>query len=224
MKRLPLLMILVLLPIKGVLAGDLRIGGETKVAPYRLVRLYPIDAPPDAAVIWDVYPEEKADIQEEKGGRLFFVAPPGTYRIKLRTIKGIEVQTARETITIGKADPLPPEPDPDDPAPPKPSGPLTILVVEETADRTAQRAAMFANAELRARIAEKKHTWRLVDKDVIDKMTGLPPTDVAPWIARTAKTGLPALFLFAPDGTIFYEGKLPETAPALVELLKKNGG
>lgn len=93
------------------LAAPPAIQGETNVAQYKLVQLSVSDAPPDAAVLWDVYPEEVVDVREFSDGSFIFTGPPGTYRIKMRLISGRQVDTFRAIVTIG-GNPNPPAPGP----------------------------------------------------------------------------------------------------------------
>lgn len=115
MKRSVMSCVMLVILSVPLLAADLKITGETVVAPYRLVELSANGADADAALLWDVYPEELADIREVNG-RLIFVAPPGVYKVKLRTVKGKVVDTARATVTI-TGTPIPPEPIPPNPTP-----------------------------------------------------------------------------------------------------------
>ena len=105
------------------LAAPPAIQGETNVSQYKLVQLSVSDAPADAAILWDVYPEESADIREFSDGTFIFTGPPGTYRIKMRLINGRQVDTFRTIVTIG-GDPNPPIPGPGPGPGPKPVEPV----------------------------------------------------------------------------------------------------
>lgn len=133
MKRLyPALTMFTLLMLAGIgWAGDLKIiGPSDPVAVYKAVRLKAQGGPENAAVIWDIIPEEAADIIREDD-QLIFVAPPGDYKIKCRTILGRTVETARFTVKIGvKAPepmPKPPDPKPTDPPPTQPPSPAGLV-------------------------------------------------------------------------------------------------
>jgi hypothetical protein len=110
-----------LIALAGPLSGEVRITGETKVPRDRMVRLGVEGATDAASFMWDVAPEELADIEEHVDGRLLFTGPPGTYRVKVRAqwIKEgkIITQTARATVVIEESGPTPPVPPPpvDDP-------------------------------------------------------------------------------------------------------------
>ena len=103
--------------------AQLKITGELKLSPYKLVRLTAEGAKDGSALIWDVDKEEVADV-EELPGRLLFTGPPGQYRIKCRAITLVNgktnVETARTVVTIGDAPPPGPEPGPDPPPTPMP--------------------------------------------------------------------------------------------------------
>src|SRR5262249_55899153 len=62
-------------------AEPLKIVGPDKSEPHRLVRLQAAGDLKDAALVWDVFPEEHADIEELPGGRLLLIGPPGTYKV-----------------------------------------------------------------------------------------------------------------------------------------------
>lgn len=50
-----------------------------------------------AAVIWDVSPEDKADVREMPNGVLLFAGPPGEYRLKARVIRQRDGMTSVDT-------------------------------------------------------------------------------------------------------------------------------
>lgn len=95
-------------------AGPLAIQGPTRSDPYKLVELIAVGDITNRALIWDVFPEDTADLRELPGGRIVFTGPPGTYRIKLRAIRlqgeAITTETARFSVTIDK--PFNPQPVP----------------------------------------------------------------------------------------------------------------
>ena len=88
----------------------LSIVGPATAAPYRIVELSASGELTGRALIWDVAPEDGSDVREMSGGKLIMVGPPGTYRIKLRSILfrdgAVSVETARHTLTITA--PVPP--------------------------------------------------------------------------------------------------------------------
>lgn len=94
----------------------LTIDGPPESKPYRLVELVATNAQPDAALIWDVSPEDTADVRELPGGRLVMTGPPGTYKVKLRAIRFVDGKTsaesARMTLVITGTNPIVPKPNP----------------------------------------------------------------------------------------------------------------
>jgi len=94
------------------------IKGNLTVDQYKLVQLSVPGVPDDTAVLWDVFPEENADIREFADGSLIFTGPPGEYKIKLRLIQGRNVTTIRSSVKITSN--VPPGP----PNPPNPPSPI----------------------------------------------------------------------------------------------------
>jgi hypothetical protein len=90
-------------------------GADVKAAPYTIIRLSADNVDPDAAVVWDVTPEDAVSFDDRTDNILAFTAPPGTYRVRLLTIKGKEVKKARTTVVIGDSVPPAPPVDPSDP-------------------------------------------------------------------------------------------------------------
>jgi hypothetical protein len=87
-----------------VVVGQVEIVGPATVEPFRLVELAAKGDVAGKALVWDVTPEENADVRELPGGKVVFVAPPGVYRVKLRAIAvkdgATTVDTARHSVTV----------------------------------------------------------------------------------------------------------------------------
>ena len=119
--------------------------------------------------------------------------------------------------------PVPPTPTPDPPGPPVPvpSGPLCVLVLEESSQRTPMQALLYGSPVLRKYLAASGDTWNLVDKDTLDP-AGQPAWA---WATKRAKS-LPWMIVFRDKGPIYSEGALPPTMTAdeLVAILKKLRG
>ena len=203
--------------------AELKIEGNEKVAVYKTVRLKATGAAPDAAYIWDVDKEGDIDA-DESGAKFSFSAPPGVYRIKLRSVSlkdgKTTIETARFSVTVGPDLPDP-KPFPPDPGPgPKPPDPppalkqLWVVVIEETADAAETRGALFRDKALADRMRARGHKFRVADQDV-KTADGRTPADVAPWIERAKKAGLPRLFLVDQDGNALHEAAVPATAADL---------
>jgi hypothetical protein len=142
-----------LLALAAPAAAELKIAGELKVPANRIVRLSAEGAAEGAACIWDVSDEDRADLEELKGGRLLFTGPAGAYKVKLRAIRldrdgATQIETARATVVIGDPPPpVPPGPTPPGPTPPGPTPPgptpgpapipeagLRVLIVYESSE------------------------------------------------------------------------------------------
>lgn len=223
------LSLLLLLGLSGAAWGDLAISGETKVVPYKLVRLEAKGAPAGAAVLWDVYPEDVADVLELPGGRLVLTAPPGKYRVKCRTVSvkdgAVSVETARAVVEVTGGAPEPP-PGPG-PAPgPGPLPPITkawVVVVEETSEARAERGAFYADRDLVGYLKTKAWKLRVTDKDARDA-AGNVPADLAPYLRQAEGKPLPQVWVVDQAGTVRHQGALPASAADLVAVLRKVGG
>jgi len=109
-----------------------------------------------------------------------------------------------------------PEPTPDPTPAPPPAGPRWLVIIEESADRTASQAATLASPKLRAYLTENGHRLRIYDRDVV-------PAGCAKY-RDLAGDDLPACFVVDDEGQVLHRGPLPAAADALVELLKTHGG
>ena len=134
MSTTPFLLCLCLWAAPPAADPPLAINGNPTVREHRIVRLTAANVPEGAALIWDVSDEANVDI-EERDGAIWFVAPPGTYAVKLRAITfnaRRATATARLLVTVEvAARPPPVKPDPIKPIDPvKPiDGPLYFAVV-----------------------------------------------------------------------------------------------
>ena len=143
--------LLLVLLLGGSAFADVRIQGETKVPAYRIVRLSAAGDVDGAALVWDVDREDSVDLVEV-GGQLLLVAPPGTYKVKLRAFRTrdgkMSAETARATVVIGDAPPTPPGPGPvpPGPVPPSPDSPLVKeLKAAYQADTSPEKAKHLAS-------------------------------------------------------------------------------
>src|SRR5262245_14466825 len=125
-------------------------------------------------------------------------------------------------------EPKPPEPKPPEPMPPPLTGPLTVLIVyESAATMTAAQNAIIYGKKVRdalklkcavdATAADKK-AYRIWDKDIDASRVGKPWTDL---MARPRST-LPWVIMTV-GANIVFEGPLPTTPDAMVGLLNKFG-
>lgn len=220
-------------------AGDLEIVGATKVPLYDLVRLKAKGAPPGAVYFWSVTPRLKPTQAKRGKGCLDFCAAPGKYAVSLRAVwnkgktaeEGLDGEEVEVEVTVGPGlpdpKPLPPEPGPGPgPKPPDPLPALKqlwVVVIEETADAAETRGSLFRDKALADRMKAKGHKFRVADQDV-KTADGRAPADVAPWIERAKRAGLPRLFLIDQDGNALHEGPVPATASEILTAITKAGG
>lgn len=122
--------ILVVLFFASLVFAEVKIVGDTRSDPYKLVTLR-VTGADGAALIWDVSNEELISSREIPDGTIDLTAKPGTYKVKVRAVwmkdGRISVETARHTITFGDgpSPPVPPiPPDPKPPTPPDPKPPV----------------------------------------------------------------------------------------------------
>jgi hypothetical protein len=234
-----------LLLLAAPAAAELKIAGELKVPANRIVRLSAEGAAEGAACIWDVSDEDRADLEELKGGRLLFAGPAGAYKVKLRAIRldkdgATQIETARATVVIGDPPPpVPPGPTPPGPTPPGPTPPgptpgpapipeagLRVLIVYESSELSklppaqanvlyAKSVRDFLNASCAVGADGKTREWRIWDKDVD------PGQESAVWQAAMKRPRASVPWLLVSNGRTGYEGPLPATADDLLTLLKK---
>lgn len=211
-------------------AQGVRIAGETKVEPYKLVRLGADGVGPKAGVIWRVSPSKGVDKASSSGKtKLEFVAPPGVYTVDVLAVQlspdgTTLVDEASVTVTIGT--PEPPKP-PDPPLPPAPQG-LRVLMVYETSQSMPQAQAnvLFSQQvrdylQAKCVVGDDKKTreWRIWDKDTDVSLESKFWQDA---LGR-ARSSTPWIQVYA-GGKLAYEGALPADIPATLEVLKRFGG
>lgn len=143
----------------------------------------------------------------------------GEYRVLVDWNTGQD-QLAEHLITVGGTPgPVPPPVPPPDPTPPPPLAEMTVIVVEETKERTAEQAWVLLDPTVRQWMATNGHHFRLLDKD-------LTSADSRPWIDRATAppaTALPHLFISDNKGAVYYDGELPIGPIQMLELVKKWG-
>jgi hypothetical protein len=227
----------------GTVGAEVRITGELKVPPNRIVRLTADGDITGAGLIWDVSDEDRVD-PEEVGNRLLFTGPPGTYKVKLRAIRVKDgktgIETVRATVVIGEPGPPTPPTPPDPPVPPVPPTPppspapipvagFRVLMVYETAEVSKLPAAQqqvlysktvrdYLNSKCVPGPDNKTKEYRIYDKDV--DLTA----EAKLWqeAMKRPRTSVP--WLIVSDGKTGYEGPLPANVEDAMTLLKKFGG
>jgi len=113
--------------------------------------------------------------------------------------------------------PIPPPP----PPPPPPVEPLWgAVLIRETTNQTPELAALLTDQSLRSFFFGNSLAFRVADPDEKGS-DGKPPADLTPYIDRAKQVGLPRLFMLGTKGAVLYEGFVPDSAAALVDLTKK---
>jgi hypothetical protein len=129
---------------------------------------------------------------------------------------------AKHTLIIEGPQPEPnPKPDPAPVPPPGPVGKMWTVIVEESGQLTPAQGQIVTSKSVADWIQSKGHhkAW-VTDKDALDE-NDKRPASLKEYIAR-AKS-LPFLFLVSESGTVLFEGQLPESEAAVLQLMKKYG-
>lgn len=200
-----------------------------KVEPYRLIEF---KAAGDwESVLWEIEPEDRVDVRIGENGKSgIFVAPPGVYKLRAWATNFTQKKQtqAKHSITIGDPPPPPkPEPKPEPKPDPKPK-PTTLwgIIIEETAKRTSAHASVILSPKVES-LFEPAGRFLVLDAWRDDgARRDLGAASAYAKRADDLKVK-PALFIVDPDGTVYYEGRLPETVgevEALVAKIRREGG
>lgn len=209
-----------------------------KSAPW-LIELKARNVPKGTALVWDVTPEDRAQVRVVKTEQALLVAgPPGEYRVKCRLVRIVggepDVTELRETVTLtgGAAPPgpTPPGPKPPDPPTPAPVGFRVIFVYETSAPLTPAMQQVMFGEKVRTYLDAKTVAgaagkgYRRFDKDV--DATNERDKDIqALWGATKPQLPNP----FVPCVVVAVGGKaeilpFPATEDAALELFRKYAG
>lgn len=158
----------------------------------------------------------------------------GKYLLVKQEVVGTKVRTVAQTYLVIAG--LEPKPDPK-PAPspiPKPAPPVTarkisVVIVEETAEKSAARSVFFGDKALAEYWKSKGHPEPIVvDQHVRDGQTNLSPDKLKSYLDRAKGKKLPVIFLLdaATGQQLILESKVPgDIAPAeFLKLLQSLGG
>lgn len=229
------IVLFLLLLIPNPAWGQIRLVGPSEVPANRLVRLRTEGVPAGAVLFYDVFPEEKADVQH-CGDMVVFTGPPGEYTVKLRAVwqtqdkvlQGAETQWKG---SIGKGiDPKPPDPKPPDPRPPDPIPPspvpipvegLHVLIVYDDQAMTTlpqSQIDVLYSTELRAYLRSKGNNFRVWKKNTN------PTGDTKVWQDAFARPRKSLPWIVVSNGKTGYEGPLPATVAEALALVKQYGG
>ena len=111
---LSVLVLAVMSPVAMAEPGpSFRIVGDTQYPPHALVRLRVEGLDPKAAILWRVDPSNAVQRATTARHLLEFAAPPGRYEVELLVVVAspegeFRIDEARQTVTIGTRDPVPP--------------------------------------------------------------------------------------------------------------------
>jgi hypothetical protein len=149
---------------------------------------------------------------------------PGPIRIRA-TVNGSgdgpPVVAGCVVIEIAGGSPAPPIPPV--PTPPVAGRAAAFVVIEETADATADRALYFTDPRLAAVVRDQKLKYQVLDQNAVDA-TGSPPAGLKGYLDRAKGKKLPRLFVIDAGGKLLFEGDLPASAAGLAETLKRYKG
>jgi hypothetical protein len=212
-------------------------GEDVRVDANKIVRLKADVTSADDLVFWSVDKEEQVDAEELPGGKLYFAAPPGVYRVKCVVVPVKDGKIAggqkatRYVVTIGPPGPVPPGPNPP-PVPPQPApidGPgFRVMVIYETDGLAklpkgqldilyAKSVRDYLNAKAAPTADGGKRGWYIVDQNV--DFSG----ESKVWQDAFRRPRAQTPWVIVSDGKTGYEGPLPADVPAMLALLKKYG-
>jgi hypothetical protein len=191
------------------LLGALQIVGpsQVEVGDLAVFRFEPADVP----VAWGVLPEAARErclevlLPDGKRALVFSSGRPMQVTIIAAAYVHGQVYLTFHSFLNGSNSPTPPNPgpgpspNPDDPKPPRPVPPFILLWIEETTERTAAQAQAQNDMEIRQALQRAGWQFRVVDKDIRNEK-GETPGDLAPWIEKAIKSGLPRLFVIDKTG------------------------
>jgi hypothetical protein len=213
--------------------GETTITAPDKADPGSLVTIQAKTDKPFGA--WAVIPPSEAVATDSNSSRLYWAAPCGAGQqafvlaassqpvsiqvldiLGSRTIvisSSAPVEVASHTVTVGEPAPSPPPP-----TPPTPTvKTLYGFVVEERHDRTWQVSRILLSAAVRAALQD--HLF-VIDQDTVDKGDQVPAFWKG-WLDATKGKLLPYLFLANENGETVWEGVLPTTEQATLDLIAK---
>ena len=123
-----------------------------------------------------------------------------------------------------------PEPNPQpDPSPnpnpnpqPIPHGPISLIWIEESSERTPEQAKAITDQAIRDALKKAGWSLRIADVDVINEY-GQPPDDLAAFIAAARRDGVPRLFATDDKGAEIFNGKAPANRDEFLAILRRLG-
>jgi len=147
----------------------------------------------------------------------FVTSVPGEYRL-LVDWNYEQNQLVEHVVKVG-VNPQP-DPDPNPPPPPLPVKNLTVLVVEETSQRTADQFRTLSYPPLIEWLKKYEHKLRIVDKDIVDENNNVPD-DLVPWLNQAKE--LPHVFFIDGNKKLLYQCVLPANGKDFLNLSRMYG-
>jgi len=207
---------------------QMRIIAKNEVAAGDLVVLR-AEVPEGAGLSWAISPAEAVArfyVDTQKRVAVFASRTKGTYIFALAVAVDGEATCLVHVLQNGLGPGPEPEPEPEPEPNPEP-GRRFVMVVHETADRTAAQASTLMG--LRDYLQAKKHEYRFVDPDI--KGDGKVPDwfkGYQPLIDKSKIKGAVLLVgVLSKDGSTASQisvEPLPKTAAAAIEAVKQRGG
>lgn len=167
-------------------------------------------------------------VQDSSGRSIVVVVRAGKVSVlAIAASESGELSEFAEVVFDAPTDPVKP------PSPPTPPGPiprvgvkLKAVAVFESSEASLAAATLFDSKLLAARWKERSHLPPVIaDKDTKDPATGTTPAKLKQFIDRAVGKTLPQLYLMdSTTGDVLYEGPLPTTEAAMLDLLTKIGG
>lgn len=170
---------------------------------------------------------------DSDGKTLVFTSPvAGKFTFSLAGVDAAGFITVRQhTVAIIAPSPPGPTPDPPNPVPPVPPPPapgqITVLIVEETEERTPAMALLQGSTKLREYLnshCEKgdkgRPMWLWTDDDAEFKNAHKVWQDAM----KLPRQSVPWLIVLAKGGATLHSGPLPAKTDAVLATLKKYGG
>lgn len=115
-----------------------------------------------------------------------------------------------------------PNPNPTPDPQPLPQGPITLIWIEESSERTAEQAKAITDQSICDALKKAGWTLRIADVDVMNE-NGQPPDDLAAFIAAARRDGVPRLFAIDSKGAEVFNGKAPANRDEFLAILRRLG-
>jgi len=96
----------------------------------------------------------------------------------------------------------------------------TVLVVEEAGGDRTPYLGVIRDQEINKWLNTHSQQMLLKDVNMKDPVNEGVPKDLVPWILKVEGKTLPYLFFISEDGSLVWEGNVPKSGKALLELIE----